>query len=98
MGERTKVLVFDLSSEALLQAATAISAGITANIMTTTTLSGALELAQKEKPEVALVAEKVAMSNGVPVKQMILELSPTTTVLIVADDVKFGIGRTATAV
>ena len=83
MGKRTKVLVYDLSSDALVSAATAISAGITANVLTTTTLSGALELAVKEKPEVALISENVAMSSGVPVKNLIEEVSPTTTVLVV---------------
>lgn len=95
MGKKTKVLVYDLSSEALLSAARAISAGITANVLTTNSLSGALELALKEKPEVALVAEKVAMSSGIPVKNLIEEVSPGTAVLVVKDGTSFGLAARA---
>jgi hypothetical protein len=95
MGKKTKVLVYDLSSDALVSAATAISAGITANVLTTNTLSGALELAVKEKPDVALVAEKVAMSSGVPVKNLIEEVSPGTAVLVVKEGTVFGLAANA---
>ena len=94
---KTKVLVYDFSNDALVAAATAIRAGITVKVITTSSLSGALELAQKERPELALVAEKVALSSGVPVKQLIEEVSPGTTVIIVADEMRFGQALAATA-
>lgn len=93
MGKRTKVLVYDLSNEALLAAATAISGCMAAEVMTTNSLCGALELAQKERPEVALVAEGIATNNGVSVKQLIEEVSPETTVVIVAEGVQLELSR-----